>query len=197
MESSSQDSSGQDSSGQPTQLSRREACDLLRERAGIDRETARRVLAAGLAGPGIRLRGSILHDRAAVESLASRPLLGPWMPEVCRQGTFVARLGQRRADASAPEAEQLRAASGPWRLSALARVKLHVMVDGRGFLPFVATTGGFVVLGAEVVGVTGAHLSLRPPGDWFDSWRGGRLPTAPGPPWQMWPTGLWELASSP
>lgn len=155
MESSSQDGNSQASSaqgggGRPTQLSRREACDLLRERAGIDRETARRVLAAGLAGPGVRLRGSILHDRAAVESLASRPLLGPWMPEVCRQGTFVARLGQRRADVGAPQAEQLRAAGGPWRFSALARVKLHVMVEGRDFLPFVATTGGFVVLGAVV-----------------------------------------------
>ncbi|WP_181313108.1 hypothetical protein [Nocardioides campestrisoli] len=206
--------------------SQREACEVLGARCGMDRETARRVLRAGLAGAGVRLRGTVLYEAAEVEALARRPLLDLGLPRVCHRGTFVARLGARRtvpperrlrgpdglpqtwrgADLAAAPAEQLRAASGPWRLSPLARVRLTSMVQRQGFVPFVATTGGFVLLGGDLVAARAAEpgrsssatmLALADPGDWFDAWRRGRLLTGPGGPWQMWPAGLWQLASIP
>ncbi|WP_162599681.1 hypothetical protein [Nocardioides solisilvae] len=175
-------------------MSRREAGALLGELAGLDRETARRVLDAGLAGEGMRLRGTVLHERARVAELAARPCLEDLplgrdsLPEACQRGTFVARLGPRRPDSSA---------AGPWRVSALARVRLRATMEAQGFVPFVATRGGYVVLGGDAVGTEtgedGTRFLLREPGRWYAAWRDGRLPASPGPPWQVWPSGLWQM----
>ena len=70
----------------------------------------------------------------------------------------------------------------PWRW-----VALGCQIDRLGRIPFVATVSGFVVLGADIVGLgPGSELSLAEPGSWFDPVSDGRLPTGPGRPWFLY-----------
>jgi hypothetical protein len=56
----------------------------------------------------------------------------------------------------------------------------------QGSFPFVASVGGLVVLGADIVEVRGgSELVLQLPGPWFDGWEGCWLPTGPGRPWVL------------
>ena len=130
-------------------MSAREAA----ERLGTDRESARRALAAGLAGPGVRTRSAVLYD--------------------------------------ADRIEQLEAASRWFRRSPWTRMLIRHRARSRRFVPFVATLGGFVVLGADIVDVEvddrlGAALTLTGPGAWFADRRGGRFDRGRGSRWQWW-----------
>ena len=63
---------------------------------------------------------------------------------------------------------------------------MHHQVVRYGALPFVATVGGLVVLGADIVDTRGlSGLVLEPPGPWFGVVDGRWLPTGPGRPWVL------------
>lgn len=196
-------------------VSMREAAGILGP-TGIDRETTRRLLAAGLAGEGVRLKHSVLYRRDRVEALAARPEIphggqpgwphpGPTeslLPEICHAGTFVVRLPTR---APVDPGSWMQTCAGPWQISAYGRVRLQVMVETRGLVPLLATLGGFVVMGADITAVKpclsarGAiftRVELAEPGEWFDQCQGLRFRPHRGQPWWMWPDGLWPWRSA-
>ena len=184
----------------------REAAECLAA-LGIERESARRALAAGVAGAGVRTRAAVLYDRARVESLVDRAQVPldhrdvDDLPAACRGGTLVVRLSPRRpddgssrswqgADTTAPREEQWDAARMWFRMSPWTRVLLRSRASTGRPAPFVATVGGFVVLGADVLGVDvearGTSLRLGEPGDWFECWREGRFEGGARSRWQWW-----------
>lgn len=98
---------------------------------------------------------------------------------------------------TAPPGQQREAARKWWFLSAYTRLEIRLRVASEGFVPFVATVSGFVVLGADIAAVYAeaagsgrrtprCEFELREPGAWFDVWQGRRLATGPGGPWRMW-----------
>lgn len=136
-------------------VSARQAAGLLLEQGGIARTQARSLLAAGLAGPGVRGAGAVLYDQTAVQALASRPVLAlDELTPVCPHGLVVARIdGSRRVEAGAGWEElaaDLSVQSGmpPW-----TRALLAARISAFGSLPWVATLCGHVVLGADALGV--------------------------------------------
>lgn len=166
----------------------REAAGLLAE-LGINRESARTALGAGLAGEVRRAGGAHLVEERSVwavtERAAQAPVPNSALDDALRTGVFTARLGPRRAtpdegwrswrgaDLAAPEEEQLLAASAWWSLT-------HV------------TRAVFAVLGAEITGVTRdpassqsrrCRFELAPSGPWYEELHGRRVLTTPGPPW--------------
>jgi hypothetical protein len=219
-------------------MSGREAADALGA-LGVPRESARQALLAGVAGVGRRTRGSIRYDTAQVYALverarACRALEGAspaeWcLAQECREGIFVARVRPREAEVSnhrswkgvdmtAPMGEQLDAVRMWWRVATLTKIWFRFRMRRDGFIPFVATVGGFVTLGAEMVGLESARIeaepkwgdqrdryawsvvtafTLRPPGEWFEPLRGGRLPVTQGGPWQLWSPELAEERALP
>ena len=55
-----------------------------------------------------------------------------------------------------------------------------------GYFPFVATVGGLVVLGADIVEARGlSQLTLEPPGAWLEVAAEHWLPTGRGRPWVL------------
>ena len=69
----------------------------------------------------------------------------------------------------------------PW-----ARLGMHLRLERHGSLPFVARVSGFVVLGADILGLQGqSELVLGPAGGWYDEVAGCRFPTGPGRPWVL------------
>jgi len=160
---------------------------------------ARRVLAAGLAGPGLRTRGAVLYDEAAVEALIRRPrcdetVLDRWRP-------FIARLGRRRAfDVAASWSEQVAQVAGGWYVPMLSDAYMRLFRPaGVDHQPFVAVIGGWVVLGAEITGSAfedrpaasnrarpDRTFSLVPPGAWFEELRETWLPIDNGATWTLW-----------
>jgi hypothetical protein len=156
-------------------------------RDGVSAWSAQRVLESGLVGEPIRSGSALLYDEARVTELAERPST-PWreLGQRCPEGVFVSR---RAFPATGSRAEQVAALSSgwssvsPWRLVAMSH-----WIQGHGYFPFVATIGGLVVLGADIVQVRGlSELTLAPPGSWFDVTAGHWLPTGPGRPWALYP----------
>lgn len=187
-------------------VSGREAAERLGA-LGVDRQAARRALLAGLAGRGERRRGALLYDAARVDAVAERAAeemdLGAAddLPEQCRAGTFVVRLPPRiddtgpgrtwrGVDLHVPLKEQHDAARMWFRTSVWTRTMIRMRAERDGHVPFVATVGSFVALGADITGVDledrGVAFRLSEPGEWFDAWRGRRLATGAGGPWQWW-----------
>ncbi|WP_109509290.1 hypothetical protein [Nocardioides speluncae] len=183
-------------------VSGREAALILAE-AGLSRGQARKVLAAGLAGPSLSTAGSLLYDEARVRALLARAVVERGdLPDLCRATMFVARLRARRdiaapdqrwqgADLSAPEAEQVDAARMYWDLSPWVEMMIRVAIQEHGFVPFVATVAGFVALGGNATRVSyvegrGDAFTLEPPTSWFHPLRQARVPTGPGGPWLFW-----------
>lgn len=158
-------------------------------RVGLARDQARQVLATGLAGPGIRTAGAVLYDEAKVHQLRRRPNARRTdLDPRCHDGMFVTR--GRHLDYSAPRSAQLASVRGDWWLSPLTVVLLETRAEQGRPVPFIATVGGFVVLGAEIRGVRGttktATLDLADPGPWFDTLRDKRFETGRGGPWILW-----------
>jgi hypothetical protein len=167
--------------------SRQAAVELAR--VGLARDQARQVLATGLAGPGIRTAGALLYDEAKIHDLRRRPTArNADLDPRCRAGMFVTR--GRHLDCSAPRSEQLASVCGGWRLSPFTVVLMQTRAERGQPLPFIATVGGFVILGAEIHGVRGtttaATLDLGNPGPWFDAFRDKRFETGRGGPWILW-----------
>lgn len=176
------------------QISAREAATILAV-LGLGREQARRVLGAGVAGPGTLAGGVRLYDAAAVHRLLERPILTAVdLDPACREEMFVARVSPKVA------AGGMAAIRSGWRLSPYARLRIRLRIERDGFMPLVATVCGFVVLGANMVAARPdqadrptAHLSdgrsvidLDPPGRWFEPMREARFVTGPGSPWTLW-----------
>lgn len=117
-------------------VSMREAAELM-GRIGINRESARIAMNAGMVGEVRRAGGARLVRERSVRAVIDRarqpPAPTPDLEEARRQGVFVARLGPcretpeedwrtwRGADLTAAPEEQRLAASGWWSLNALAR----------------------------------------------------------------------------
>jgi hypothetical protein len=167
------------------QVTARQAAARL-EAAGIGGRQARRVLSAGLAGVPVVTPGAVLYDLALVEALRLRPQIDEeHVDTACPWGLFIAR---REIQVGAPTAEQLAALSPGWAFSPWTSVWLRSRIERHGHVPAVATVGGFVTIGAEIVetrgdGAGAYALIVRGPGSWFDAFRGHRLPTGPGRPW--------------
>jgi hypothetical protein len=174
---------------------------------GVDRESARRALLAGVAGPGHRLGGLLLYESERVEKLISRAsalsgLDSCALDPICQRGIFTARVGPRKeeastdrawkgADMTAPMSDQLDGVRMWWQMSSFTRVMLKLKVEQDGYFPFLATVAGFVVVGADIVGLErarpeGTAFCLREPSSWFDTLRHARLPVTRGGPWQLW-----------
>lgn len=167
-------------------ISARSATGVLQS-AGLGGRQARRVLDCGLAGPPLPTSAALLYDRDRVIELAGRPELdGATADAATPGGLFVAR---RDVDVLAPEGEQRATLRGGWGFSPLAALIVRVRVAQHGHVPLVATVGGFVVTGANILEVLGSsdgyHLVLREPGPWFETFRARRFPTGPGRPWVL------------
>ena len=174
---------------------------------GITRRTARLVLGAGLCGPGLRTRGAVLYGAERVRAVADRPEVAhSSILRVQWPGTLVVRLGAASGldllagvEDGEEEEEQRASVSGPWGLSPWLRARIGLALSGAQFseprpVPFVATVGGFVALGADIVGAApedsrpraGVLLDLAPPSDWYDGFGRRRLPTGRGGPWRFY-----------
>ena len=154
-------------------------------RDGVSSWSAQRVLSAGLAGEPIRSGSAVLYEAARVMELAERPS-ARW-PDIagrCPAGLFVSR---RDFPATAPLADQLKALSVGWSaVNPWAWVGMALRIPHLGPAGFVATIGGLVVLGADIVEARGfSELVLAPPGPWYDDAAGHWLPTGPGRPWLL------------
>ncbi|HEU4810537.1 MAG TPA: hypothetical protein VFT00_00210 [Nocardioides sp.] len=166
-------------------MSGREAVRLLAG-AGVGERQARQVLAAGLAGVPQRVTGALLYDDALVGKLVRAPYVDE-AETACPWGLFVAR---RHVDVGRPEDQRLASLASGWGLSTWTALRIRVLVAEHGHVPMVATVGGFVTTGAEIIGVQRAgpdeyHLTLQGPDGWFEVFRGRRFPTGPGRPWVL------------
>ena len=154
----------------------------------MGRKQARRLLAAGLAGPPVVTPTALLYRAVVVDDLTRWPLVdGTAVDAACPSGVFVAR---RNFDVMSPRRAQLGVLREGWDLSPWTRVWIRAVCARDGRLPFVATVAGFVVLGAEIIGVALAaerrcRLEFRDPGMWFDTLRSARFPTGPGRDWVL------------
>lgn len=156
--------------------------------AGLTWKAARAVLLSGLAGPGERVGNAVLYEAAEVERLLSRP----WVQPRGIERAFVARLAAgrlvlRQGAAAAETGAELEQVRHGWVTDAITRVRLRLAVEEQGYFPFVATVSGFVVLGADIVGVGVRTLELAPPGAWWKRYAGHRLATGRGHHWTFWP----------
>ncbi|RLV48909.1 hypothetical protein D9V37_09940 [Nocardioides mangrovicus] len=144
------------------------------------------MLASGLAGSPRRQGRALLYETHRVAALASRPVLGAaTLRRECPRGWFVARRGEPARLAT--RADQLSALSEGWDdVSFWTMFAMGYDLDrSRGPFAFIATVGGCVYLGADLVGLQGRRLVLADPGPWFEVFRGTRLPTGPGRPWHI------------
>lgn len=154
-------------------MSTGQAAALLAE-AGVARTQAQILLAAGLAGRGVRCAGAVLYDDGAVTALAARPqATREGLVAACPHGLVIARLDRaRKVDVTIgwkPLAAQL---SGQPPMPPLTRALLAARMAAYGSLPWVATLCGRVVLGADAVRVElgadgNTRFTLAPPGEWF------------------------------
>jgi hypothetical protein len=168
-------------------ISQREATALLRTDAGLGERHARRLLAAGFAGPATGTRGARLYAGDRVAALgATTSVTDTELDRCCPHGLFVAR---RDIDLTQDRDRLVAALTDGWLYSPWTAVWLIVRIKRHGAFPLVATVGSFVVLGADIVQVTtGGQLRLREPGPWFGDLAHRRLTTGPGREW--WVRGL-------
>jgi len=174
-------------------ISAREAAPLLRP-LGLSRERARLVLATGIAGAGVRTAGALLYDEDRVRTLAARPPLTPGdITAACPHGVFVARLGPgHRLDLTLDAQARLEPASGPWAMALAVWATVRAAAFLGRSIPLLATVGGVVVQGAEILdahgaGEAGYRLVLDEPGRWCEPLLGRRwLPGRGGPPLLAW-----------
>jgi hypothetical protein len=165
-------------------ISARKACQFLAD-AGVSKRCALQVLASGLAGKAVDGGTTALYEHDRVLDLAQRQGM-PWsgLAEQCPTGFFVSR---REFPATGSREEQLAALSGGWAsVSPWRWIAVSSQIDCHGSFPFVATIGGLVVLGADIVGVRSrSELVLERPGSWFEAIEGRWFPTGPGRPWVL------------
>jgi hypothetical protein len=174
-------------------ISAREAAQLLR-RAGVNRDRARRLLAAGFAGPGVRTAASVLFEHDLVRELCAWPHVDhARLVADCPEGIYVARVsaGHPLDVGTSWHTRVTSLELVPDGLSAITAVFLITRIQDQGPVPWVATVSGFVAFGADLTGFRG-HEDGRPrfvlhrPGTWFESVSRRRFETGPGRPWSIW-----------
>ncbi|KRF21066.1 hypothetical protein ASG90_01235 [Nocardioides sp. Soil797] len=179
-------------------ISARQAAGVLAE-MGVTRASARRALLAGIAGPGVRLRGSLLYDEGRVRTLVRPPLLASEVVEAARAQCFFARIGEGVLSAGngdlqaddgveRSEVKALQALESGWHMSWVTRPLLAVHVRLLQPMPFIGMVGGFVAIGGEITAVHAgprdnagretAVLTLEEPAAWFQQFLGRHLPMA-------------------
>jgi hypothetical protein len=174
----------------------RGASRLLMGGVGSD-EQVRVLLRTGAAGPGRPTTGGTLYDERLVRDLASRPAVDPAeLATRCPFGLYVARVPRSlTVDLAAPWTDTAAALSRMPTMPALTAALLQVRMRlSERRLPWVATVSGFVVLGADLVGIAapeeaaaGQWFRLEPPGEWFAAVDGRWFPTGRGGrPWHLW-----------
>jgi hypothetical protein len=152
-------------------ISGREAAERLAV-VGLSRRQARAVLDYGLAGVPVRTRAVTLYDPLRVDDLVGRASFAQGdLPEVCPGGVLL----DRRLTDRSPGIPL-----SPW-----TALGIQLSLVRMGPFPYVATIGGFVVDGADFIGLTGGagglyRLERAAPGSWFDSFRGRRWAIGPG-----------------
>ena len=170
---------------------------MLHEDLGIHPETARRLIVAGVLGRPRATSLAHFHRRDAVDAFVAAQRARPALP-VPDRNLVIVRVGNGRVRSGATQQHQLDRLSEGWRMSptwrALCRGVVAADLPPAGFL---VTLGGYVVAGADIVGaewagtdVEGAdfetvspqrtRFDLRPPGEWYEHWRGRLLPTHAG-----------------
>ena len=184
------------------QISQREAAAVIGAR-GISREVARRLLVAGLAGPGSPIGRAITYRAEAVDQVARRlsaralDLHGP-----AQDGLVLLRVSPLRPTVvAALSADPLALMVGPWRMSVWSRVGFQDQFLRYGTIPVVTTVSGFVVAGGEITKLSAAPavstgawemprctFEVRPPsGTWFVPFADTVMTGKPGTQWQWWP----------
>lgn len=194
-------------------LSQRAAAQQLHEDLGIHAETARRLLVAGILGRPRNTSLASFHRRDAIDAFVAEQRARTPLP-VPDRNLVIVRVGNGRVVQGATEQHQLDRLATGWRMSSRWRALCGGVVDA-GLEPvgFLVTMSGFVIAGADIVDahwegadVEGAtrhtvspqltRFELRPPGEWYDDWRGRLLPTrVGGAALRMWPLGWrapWE-----
>jgi hypothetical protein len=162
-------------------ISTTEAVARLAEVHLLGENQAKRVLRAGLAGPRHRVGSGSFYDAELLDELLARPRcrdesLDRWQP-------FIARVGRQRPfDLSATWEEQAAAIATGWHLPLLTAFQ----IASRKLLPLVATLGAWTVFTADLLGLDGADLRLRPAGEWSADFEGTWLPIENGPAWTIW-----------
>lgn len=170
-------------------LSVRESAGLLAA-AGLSFEQSRALLRTGVAGPGLRVGTSLGYDADAIAALALRPEVETAaLRGETPNGLFVARLGRDVAiDLEDPWAEVADRLGDQPAMPELTRALLAARISAYRRLPWVATTSGFVVFGADATGVGAVpqvgstRFVLEPPGPWWRALEGRRLSTRRGRP---------------
>ncbi len=184
-------------------LTQRAAAWQLHEDLGMHPETARRLLVAGLLGDPRNTSLASFHRRDVVDAFvadqrARTPLAQP------DRNLVLVRVGNGRVKYGATEQHQLDRLADGWRMSPTWRALCRGVVAAGGKpAGFLVTLGGFVVAGADILGAewSGAQLTqdqepgseptpqmsflltrfeLRPPGPWYEDWRGRLLPSQRG-----------------
>jgi hypothetical protein len=179
-------------------LSQREAAQVLHENLDIHPETARRLLVAGLLGVPRATPRASLYLRSTVEDFVASQRDLPALPVPDRNLVFV-RVGNGRVRLGATRQHQLDRLADGWRMSPQWRALCRGLVEmGRPPVGFLVTLGGYVVCGADILGAERSgdasplltRFDLRPPGEWYEDWRGRLLPThAGGASLRVWPLG--------
>lgn len=166
-------------------ISERKAAAIL-GRFGMSRSAAQHVLATGAAGRPIQ-RSPLLYDLATVDECARRPLVDDSrVARVCPAGYLVARLPRTRMfDVAASWEDRSTVLAGPWRVDPKVHLVLSVRVATGYRLPLVLLVSGFVLAGADLVGMgrptlAATPLVVEPPGEWFDLFRGRRCAAGRG-----------------
>lgn len=188
-------------------LTQRAAADVLHEDLGIHPETARRLLVAGLLGTPRATPLAVFYRRDVVDGFVAGQHDQPPIP-VPDRNLVIVRVGHGRVRLGATQQHQLDRLCGGWRMSPKWRALCRGLVDmGADPVGFLVTMGGYVVAGADILGAEWdnaevevadarpisplcTRFDLRPPGEWFDEWRGRLLPThVGGSALRVWPLG--------
>jgi len=180
------------------EITAREAARRMQERHRLSRDVARRVLASGLAGPGRRVPGAVLFDEETVEALLDRRMCERWLLDWYKP--LIVRLGRERELTVTDEwSAQAAVAGSGWYVT--WRVKQAMSDRPRKRLPLIATIGGFVAFGGDIVSVredegpftrtrARAHptstFELEPPALWWGDLEDTWLPIRNGPTWSLW-----------
>lgn len=186
-------------------ISEREAAQRLGRARGTSREASRRVLVAGLAGPGERIGTTTSYDAEAVDRLARRltarvlDLHGLAADGVLNLRASATRQEVRDALASDP----LELMTGPWRMGWYNRVGVAGILRSRGAVPVVLTVSNYVVAGAEIEAFELGHpvgrgprpmetltFAVRPvTSGWFAPFADSIMRGRSGSVWSWWPVG--------
>jgi hypothetical protein len=183
------------------QLTQGQAIILMAER-GYARETARRLLLAGAAGPTLRIGNDDTYDADAVYFLAwRRPAEPEALQGPARRGVVVLRVSPPRS--SIARQDHLLAMSGPWWMAWASTGELRSEIQQFGAVAAVLTMCNVVMAGGEIIDFRGidsyaqapAHrrrgsrivLAVREPGAWFDALAERTIPLPPGSQWRWWP----------